>query len=78
MTQFSRTLYQHRLEKGLSQRSLAQSIGLTAGIVCRYESGKRIPSIPTILKISNTLGVDETTFIDAIIYDAREKINGNV
>ena len=46
--EFTENLKQLRLEKGLSQRQVATSIGLSTRAYCYYENGLREPSIETI------------------------------
>lgn len=41
-----------RKARGLSQKSLANEIGLSTGIIGMYETGKRKPSLDTALKIA--------------------------
>lgn len=40
----------------LSQRELAQRVGITQGDVSRYERGRRVPSLPLALDLANALG----------------------
>lgn len=45
-----------RLSIGISQRDLAEKVGVTDSAVCQYETGKRSPSIETLKKIAEVLG----------------------
>lgn len=45
-----------RLERGLGQRQLAAAAGTTAATICRYEKGKRLPSLVLAMRIADVLG----------------------
>lgn len=47
-----------RIEKGLTQRQIADSIGVTYQHISQYERGLRTPKMNTIRKIAEALGVD--------------------
>jgi DNA-binding Xre family transcriptional regulator len=44
-----------RLERGLSQRELAELTGTTQSAIARLEAGGRPPRIDTLLRIANAL-----------------------
>lgn len=46
-----------RLEKGLTQRQVADYIGCAPSVYSRYETGGREPSIGTLIQLSRCLGV---------------------
>ena len=46
-----------RLTRGLEQRQVAESIGVTASTYSRYESGEREPDIPTLIRIADYFGL---------------------
>ncbi len=46
-----------RLNKKISQQALANKIGVSKVSVCGYESGKRIPSLPVIIKLAEVFDV---------------------
>ena len=48
---------QLRNEKGLSQRHLAERVGIDKSTVALYESGKRLPSLSRLVSLSYALGV---------------------
>ncbi|GAA1966422.1 helix-turn-helix domain-containing protein [Microbacterium deminutum] len=50
-------LREARLERGLSLRSLAQSLGVSASLISQVETGKTQPSVSTLYAIVNELGV---------------------
>ena len=51
----SQILRARREQAGMSQRVLAGRLGVTPASVCYYESGKRMPSMATLMKIKNVL-----------------------
>ncbi len=48
-----------RIKKGISQADLARRIGVTHGVVSRWEAGTRRPSIDNLVVLAAALG---TTF----------------
>jgi transcriptional regulator with XRE-family HTH domain len=46
-----------RAKKGLSQQKLAETANLSSGMIGDIETGRRNPTLETIDKISNALGV---------------------
>ena len=44
-----------RMEKHVTQRELAQKLGVDAAIMCRWESGKTMPRVQVLLKIAAAL-----------------------
>jgi ribosome-binding protein aMBF1 (putative translation factor) len=51
----ARKIIRDRVAVGLSQRQLATKAGIPAETLCRIETGKTIPRIPTIEKIDRAL-----------------------
>ncbi|MFN2627129.1 MAG: helix-turn-helix domain-containing protein [Gaiellaceae bacterium] len=49
---------ERRLEKGLSQRELAELVGTTQSAIARLERGGRPPRIDTLLSIAEALHCD--------------------
>jgi predicted transcriptional regulator len=49
---------ERRLEKGLSQRELAELVGTTQSAIARLERGGRPPRIDTLLSIAEALDCD--------------------
>lgn len=54
---FNENLKNARLKKGLSQKDVAEKIGVAKSTYSLYESGSREPNVQTIKKISDVLGV---------------------
>jgi DNA-binding XRE family transcriptional regulator len=51
----ARKLIRDRVEAGLSQRELATRAGIRVETLCRIETGKHTPSVPTVDKIDQAL-----------------------
>lgn len=54
-----------RAKKGLSQRELAEQIGVGASVISFYESGKRQPSLPVIKSLTEVLDITADEIIDS-------------
>lgn len=63
---FNENLKQARQQKGLSQKDVAERIGVAKSTYSLYESGNREPNVQTIKRIADVLGVsaDELLGID--------------
>ena len=53
-----------RLEKGLTQRQIADYIGCAPSVYSRYETGDREPSVDTLIQLSRCLGVTIDRIVD--------------
>lgn len=51
-----------RNEKNFSQRKLAELCGMSYSHICRLEKGENVPTLDTLTKISNALGVLPSVF----------------
>ena len=47
-----------REEQGLTQKALANKMGVTPVLISQYENGKRNPSIKSLEKIINALDIN--------------------
>ena len=61
---FAETLKKLRIEKGLSQRELADQVFVTRPTVARWENGSRLPDAVMISRISRCLDVDVSTLLN--------------
>lgn len=52
-----------REEKKISQASLAKAAGIAQSTVCYIETGKKNPSIKTVIKLANALDLDLNNLI---------------
>lgn len=72
MVEFGIRLRALRKEKNMTQKMLADRIGLATSAVCSYEAGTRFPSYAILIKIARIfkvstdylLGVEEKRHID--------------
>ena len=51
-------IHQLREKRGLSQRELAERLGTTQSAVARLEAGNVSPSLPTLDRVAEALGVE--------------------
>lgn len=69
-----------RSEIGLSQKALAEAVGVSPPAINRFEKGIKLPSIDTLAKLAKALGVsadfllgsaaDDDIFVDDEVKDA--------
>ena len=64
---FADTLKKLRIERGLSQRELAERLCVNRTTVTRWENGSRLPDAVMIFQLFKCLGVDIGTLIHTII-----------
>ena len=61
----ARKLRQVRTKAGLSQSEIAREVGVNdRALISQYETGKRQPSLPVLLKYARLAGVYVDTLID--------------
>lgn len=60
---FNDNLKRTRLKRGLSQKEVAEKIGVAKSTYSLYESGNREPNVETIKKISEILDVSADTLL---------------
>ncbi len=53
-----------RMKKGLSQEELAFEAGISKTSIWKIETGKVSPTVETLAKIADALGIDFTTLTD--------------
>jgi transcriptional regulator with XRE-family HTH domain len=61
--QLGEVVRSHREGLGLTQRSLAQKLGVEASHVAFIESGRRKPSLKLVARLADTLGLDRQTLL---------------
>ena len=49
---------------GISQKELAEKVGISQSFLCDIEQGRSKPSIDTALKIAEALNIDDIKFFD--------------
>lgn len=77
---FNENLKEVRLKKGISQKEVAEKIGVAKSTYSLYESGNREPNVETIKKIADflnvsadvLLGLDESPVTLAAHFDGTE------
>ena len=47
---------------GMSQKELADIVGIAQSTLCDIEQGRSKPSLPVAIKIANAIGVDDIQF----------------
>jgi transcriptional regulator with XRE-family HTH domain len=51
-------LIQYRIEHGLTQTALARMLGMRQPAISRLEIGEHVPTLPTLIRIARTLGIE--------------------
>ena len=55
--EFRRTLISARLNAGLTQRQLAERLGTTQSAIARLENGNSTPTVETLRRLAEALGL---------------------
>ena len=55
---------ERREELDLSQKELAEKVGISQSFLCDIEQGRSKPSIDTALKIAEALNISDVKFFD--------------
>ena len=55
---------ERREELDLSQKELAEKVGISQSFLCDIEQGRSKPSIDTALKIAEALSIEDIKFFD--------------
>lgn len=63
--QFRHNLKRIRTTLGVSQTELGRRLHTTPGFICDFEKGRRIPSIVTLAKLAEGLGVSPAALISS-------------
>lgn len=56
----------YRLDGGLSQEKLGERMGVSTNYISLLESGKRYPSIGTLIRVARALDADPGEMVNAI------------
>lgn len=59
-------LYKYRKEKGLTQKQLAEAMGVTPTAITQYETGVRKPDIVKLKKLATILGCTTDQLLEPI------------
>ena len=57
-----------RLQHNLTQSQLAEKIGADQPLLARWENGKKIPSLPTLIKIAKNFNIS----LDTLAFNDRD------
>lgn len=63
MLLFGKRLREVRKNQGLTQKQLADKLGLTKTSISCYESGTRTPTLDTLIDLANELGIELSYFL---------------
>ena len=61
---YSFNINEKREELGISQKELAEKIGISQSFLCDIEQGRSKPSIDTALKIAEVLNIGDIKFFE--------------
>ncbi|OEV13283.1 DNA-binding XRE family transcriptional regulator [Streptomyces sp. Amel2xB2] len=67
----ARNLKRHRQERGYTLDALAARAGVSRGMLIQIEQGRTNPSVGTVVKVGDALGVSITTLLD---FDQEPKV----
>lgn len=62
-----------RVERGVSQEAFADTCGLHRTAMSLLERGKRVPSLKTLLTLSQGFGITLSELLDGVDKSARKK-----
>ena len=66
---------EYRKLKGISQKDLAEKLGISAGNLCEWEKGRIEPSINALIKISELLDISVDELIGKENFTANNRQN---
>ena len=58
MAEFGERLRKLRGEKGMSQKDVADAVGMTQAAISQLESGRRVATPKTVKRLAEAIGVD--------------------
>jgi len=64
-----------RLQKGFTQRQIADYIGCLPSVYSRYENGDREPSIEVLILLSRFLGVSIDCLVENEVADSSQELS---
>jgi len=74
MSDFSKSIYELRHAKKLSQRKVSQDLGISQALLSHYENGARQPKLVFVRKIANYYGVTSDDLLGCVSADARQPL----
>jgi len=75
---FANMIHSLRLADEVSQVELADMIGISKGIMCDIEKGRRLPTIDQAKNMAQALGYPVQGFIGILFQDQLKKANLNL
>lgn len=61
---FNNNLENLRVRHGMTQQQLAEKLGVTQGVISNYESGLKVPTLLTGIKIARIFGITTEELIE--------------
>ena len=71
---FGTVLRRLRAGRGMTQEDLAHESGASRAAIARMETGKQLPSLPTLLRLSSALGVNASEVLRLVEEDVSEHL----
>jgi transcriptional regulator with XRE-family HTH domain len=63
-----------RLSAGLTQELLGKAAGTTGSVICAYERGRRSPTLRTLLRIADAVGLEmQVSFVPVAERDTADR-----
>ena len=63
-------LKRHREAAGLSQRQLADSVGVSKGFISALEGGRSVPNLDMLVQLADAMNVRSGALMDEMVADA--------
>src|SRR4051794_4020568 len=73
-SELGRRVRELREQRGLSMRALAAEVGVTSGFVSQIENGQVAPSLTTLYRLTDALGVGMSELFDAVPRPERARL----
>jgi transcriptional regulator with XRE-family HTH domain len=70
---FGELLWAYRETEQLTQKELAEKLGITSQKLCDFEKGRRLPSLKQAAKFASTLGEDPATWVQVLLQEEVRK-----
>lgn len=67
-------LKRHREAAGLSQRQLADSVGVSKGFISALEGGRSVPNLDMLVQLADAMNVRSGALMDEMVADAEKEM----
>ena len=74
MSEFSKSIYELRHAKKLSQRKVSQELGISQALLSHYENGVRQPKLVFVRKIASYYGVSSDDLLGCAAVETRPQL----